>query len=235
MHGYDLAAFAGFFTAVTAAAAALTGLLFVAVSINLDHILGDSTSKDSTTQGTAASDGTPKDNATQGTAASDGTPKDNATQGITTSDGTANGSTANGSTASDGTANHSTANSTSMLPARAAETLAMLLFVVIISALALVPQDVELLGAEILVIALPLTVITTRNQLKFRRQNPDSPLLWSASRMTASSLALLPGTIAGVSLAAHGGGGLYWLAPAALGGIAGAVYSAWVLLVEIVR
>jgi hypothetical protein len=240
MHGYDLAAFAGFFTAVTAAAAALTGLLFVAVSINLDHILGDSTSKDSTTQGTAASDGTPKDNATQGTAASDGTPKDNATQGITTSDGTANGSTANGSTAngstaSDGTANHSTANGTSMLPARAAETLAMLLFVVIISALALVPQDVELLGAEILVIALPLTVITTRNQLKFRRQNPDSPLLWSASRMTASSLALLPGTIAGVSLAAHGGGGLYWLAPAALGGIAGAVYSAWVLLVEIVR
>lgn len=122
-----------------------------------------------------------------------------------------------------------------MLPARAAETLAMLLFVVIISALALLPQDVELLGAEILVIALPLTVITTRNQLKFRRQNPDSPLLWSASRMTASGLALVPGTIAGISLAAHWRGGLYWLAPAALGGIAGAVYSAWVLLVEIVR
>jgi hypothetical protein len=201
MHGYDPAAFTGFFTAVTAAAAALTGLLFVAVSINLDHILGDSTPKDST-----VSDVTPKDSATQGTTASDGT-----------------------------TANHSTANSTSMLPARAAETLAMLLFVVIISALALVPQDVELLGAEILVIALPLTVITTRNQLKFRRQSPDSPLLWSASRMTASGLALVPGLIAGISLAAHWGGGLYWLAPAALGGIAGAVYSAWVLLVEIVR
>jgi hypothetical protein len=170
VHGYDLSAFAGFFTAVTAAAAALTGLLFVAVSINLDHILGDST-----------------------------------------------------------------ANGTGMLPARAAETLAMLLFVVIISALALLPQDVELLGAEILVIALPLTAITTRNQLKFRRQNPDSPLLWSASRMTASGLALIPGMIAGLSLAAHWGGGLYWLAPAALGGIAGAVYSAWVLLVEIVR
>ena len=34
MHGYDPAAFAGFFTAVTGAAAALAGLLFVAVSIN---------------------------------------------------------------------------------------------------------------------------------------------------------------------------------------------------------
>jgi hypothetical protein len=84
MHGNDPAAWAAFFTAVTGAAAALVGLLFVAVSINLDKILKNA-----------------------------------------------------------------------MLPARAAETLAVLLFVVISSALALVPQDVELLGAEILVIAVP--------------------------------------------------------------------------------
>ena len=194
MHGYDPAVWAGFFTAVTGAAAALTGLLFVAVSINLDNILGDST------KGTTASD-----------------------------------SVADDSTASDGTASDSISKGASMLPARAAETLAMLLFVVVSSALALVPQDVELLGAEILVIALPLTVITTRNQLRFRQRNPDSPLLWSASRMTASGLALIPGMIAGISLAAHWGGGFYWLVPTVLCGIAGAVYSAWVLLVEIVR
>jgi hypothetical protein len=41
--------------------------------------------------------------------------------------------------------------------------------------------------------------------------------------------------VAGFSLIADGGGGFYWLAPAALLGIVGAVYSAWVLLVEIVR
>jgi hypothetical protein len=201
MHGYDLAAWDGFFIAVTGAAAALTGLLFVAVSINLDHILGDTIkgAATSTTAGTAT--GTPA-----GTAAS---------TAASTTAGTAKGS--------------------SMLPARAAETLAVLLFVVIISALSLVPQDVELLGAEILVIALPLMAVTVRNQLKFRQQNPDSPLLWSASRMTASGVGLVPGTIAGISLAAHWGGGLYWLAPAVLGGIAGAAYSAWVLLVEIVR
>ena len=184
MRGYDPAAWSGFFIAVTGAAAALTGLLFVAVSINLDNILGSTT-------------------------------KDSATGDSTTGDSTAKGTT--------------------MLPARAAETLAMLLFVVISSALALVPQDVELLGAEILIIALPLTAITTRNQLRFRRQNPDSPLLWSASRMTASGLALVPGMIAGISLAARWGGGFYWLVPTVLCGIAGAVYSAWVLLVEIVR
>jgi hypothetical protein len=200
MHGYDAAAWSGFFTAVTAAAAALTGLLFVAVSINLDNILGDGTAKDSTA-------------------------KDSNSEESTTGD----------STTAESTTGDSTTKSASMLPARAAETLAMLLFVVISSALALVPQDVELLGAEILVIALPLTVITTRNQLRFRRRNPDSPLLWSASRMTASGPALVPGMIAGISLAAHWGGGFYWLVPTVLCGIVGAVYSAWVLLVEIVR
>jgi len=165
MHGYDPAAWSAFFTSVTGASAALAGLVFVAVSINLQNIL----------------------------------------------------------------------KGKSMLPARAAETLAMLLFVVISSALSLVPQDVELLGAEILVIALPLTVITARNQLKFQRQNPDLPLYWSVSRMTASGIAFIPGVIAGISLAAHWGGGFYWLVPTALCGIAGAVYSAWILLVEIIR
>jgi hypothetical protein len=165
MNGYDLAVWTGFFTAVTGAAAALTGLLFVAVSINLQNILKGNT----------------------------------------------------------------------MLPARAAETLALLLFVVISSALALVPQDVELLGAEILVIVVPLGALIVRDQVRYRQQNPDSPLYWSVSRMTASGIALVPGLLAGISLAAHWGGGLYWLVPASLLGIAGAVYSAWILLVEIMR
>jgi hypothetical protein len=39
LHGYDLAAWAGFFTAVTGAAAALAGLPFVAVSINRQNII----------------------------------------------------------------------------------------------------------------------------------------------------------------------------------------------------
>ena len=101
MHGYDPATWTAFFTAITGAAAALAGLLFVAVSINLDNILKSKT----------------------------------------------------------------------LPPARAAETLAILVFVMISSALALVPQDVELLGAEILVIAVPLTAITVRSQLKFHGRN----------------------------------------------------------------
>ncbi len=57
----------------------------------------------------------------------------------------------------------------------------------------------------------------------------------SVSRMTSSAVATVPGVLAGLSLAARWGGGFYWLVPAALLGIAGAVYGAWILLVEILR
>ena len=53
--------------------------------------------------------------------------------------------------------------------------------------------------------------------------------------MVSTALAAVPCTIAGISLAAERGGGLYWLAPTALLGIVDAVYKAWVPLVEIVR
>jgi hypothetical protein len=53
--------------------------------------------------------------------------------------------------------------------------------------------------------------------------------------MCATAVCAVPALLAGISLAAHWGGGLYWLVPATILGIAGAVYNAWVLLVEIVR
>ena len=156
MRGYNLADWEPFFSAIITAAAALTGLLFVAVSINLDRIL----------------------------------------------------------------------KGNKFLPARAAETLATLLLVVASSALTLVPQSTRLVGAEILIIVVPMLVITVRNR--------DDPVLWTISRMVSTALATVPCAIAGISLAAEWGGGLYWLAPTALLGIVGAVYNAWVLLVEIV-
>ena len=164
MHAYSTADWESFFVAVTGAAAALTGLLFVAASINLKYILEGNT----------------------------------------------------------------------MLRARTAETLATLLFVVISLALALVPQSIHLLGAEILVIAVPLFAVTLWNTVRYQRQNPDSPLYWSVARMTANAVATVPGMLAGISLAARWGGGFYWLAPTALLGIVGAVFSSWILLVEIV-
>lgn len=165
MHAYDASGWSEFFVAMISASAALTGLLFVAVSINLENIL----------QGGK------------------------------------------------------------FLSARAAETLATLLLVVVACALALVPQSTRLLGVEILVVAAPLLVVTTWRQVAHLRSHPEDPTYWSVSRIAATAVATVPATVAGLSLLAHVGGGLYWLVPAALLGIAGAVQSAWVLLVEIVR
>jgi modulator of FtsH protease len=165
VHAFDPAGWSGYFTAMVGASAALTGLLFVAVALNLDHIVKGPT----------------------------------------------------------------------FLPSRAAETLATLLFVLYCSALVLVPQNIRLLGAEILVAAVPLLALTVRSQLHTRAQRPGDPVLWSISRMTATAIALVPGLVAGISLAAHAGGGLYWLVPTTILGVTGAVYNAWVLLVEIVR
>ena len=44
-----------------------------------------------------------------------------------------------------------------------------------------------------------------------------------------------PLVVAGATLVAGAGGGLYWTVPALLAGFSGAVVNAWVLLVEIVR
>jgi modulator of FtsH protease len=164
MHtGYDPAAWESFCVAMVGAAAALTGLLFVAVSINLDNIL----------------------------------------------------------------------KSPKFLPPRAAETLATLLIVLVSCALALVPQNTRLLGIELAVIALSLLVRVIPRQLATQRQQSDDPATWHRARIATTAAAAVPAAIAGVSLVAHWGGGLYWLVPTALLGIAAAVYSAWVLLVEI--
>jgi len=165
MRGYDPAAFEALFTATIAASAALTGLLFVAISINLKLIVEDQ----------------------------------------------------------------------KVLATRAAETLAMMLLVVVASAITLIPQNTRLMGVEILVLVLPVLVVTVTRQIVQRRQNPADPLYWTVSRATSIAATTVPGTIAGFSLAFHAGGGFYWLAAAALLGIVGGVYNTWVLLIEVIR
>ena len=83
-------------------------------------------------------------------------------------------------------------------------------------------------------IALALLAVTPR-QLATRREHPEDPAAWHRSRIVTTAAPAIPTAITGMSLILHWGGGLYWLVPAALLGIAAGVYGGWVLLVEIVR
>jgi modulator of FtsH protease len=164
MDAYRLGDWSGFATAEVGAAAALTGLLFVAVSINLERILTF--------------------------------PK---------------------------------------LPARAAETLVVLLLALTASSLVLLPQNVRLLGAELGALALGVGAVTLIVQVRHGPDNPDDPWTWFASRVGATLLPALGYLTAGITCLVRHGGGLYWLVPATLLAFVGAVYNAWVLLVEIIR
>jgi len=161
---YDLASWNTFAAAEVGAAAALTGLLFVAVSINLERILSF--------------------------------PK---------------------------------------LPARAGETLVTLVLVLVAATLTLIPQSTRLLGLEVAILAGVTAATTLTVQI---RHGPDSladPAYWYVSRIASVQTVTLSFLLGGCSLAAHWGGGLYWFAVATVLGFLGAVYNAWVLLVEIVR
>ena len=164
MNGYATAGWESFFVAEVGGAAALTGLIFVAVSINLTKILAYV-----------------------------------------------------------------------QLPRRAAEALVMLTSVLAIASLALVPgQSRVLLGLEITAVALLAWIYPIVLQRRDARL-PENKLDWVVKRALTHQIATLPLLVAGLSVLAGAGGGLYWLVPGTLLSFAGALFNAWVLLVEILR
>jgi hypothetical protein len=162
--GYDVAQWHDLFVAVAGAAAALTGLIFVAVSINLKSIM-----------------------------------------------------------------------ESPILPARAAESLGILIVLLVISILVLTPgQSRQFVGAELTAIAV-LVLARVGVSRAYRRGSPEIPLHWILLPAVVALLSSLPLLLAGITLLAHRGGGLYWLVPELIFGFVGAVYNAWILLVEILR
>jgi hypothetical protein len=153
-----------FFVGVAGAAAALTGLLFVSLSINLRQILGQE-----------------------------------------------------------------------WLPRRAGLALMLLFETLVIAILGLVPgQSPGVLGVEYLSLGgimwlFAIGVYTVRRPAV---GDYRAPIVLGA---VTSQLATLPVLVAGVSLIARSGGGLYWLVPAIVLLLGIGVMHAWVLLVEILR
>jgi modulator of FtsH protease len=120
------------------------------------------------------------------------------------------------------------------LPGRAGETIVLFFEALVVSALCLVPQTTSALGWQVLATGVVGWLIPVTVQLRGRRQERAQavPL---ARRMVMPQAATLPVIVAGVSLVAEAGGGLYWLVPGIVFLLGVGLSSAWVLLVEILR
>jgi modulator of FtsH protease len=152
------------FVAMAGAAAALTGLIFVAVSINLEEVLKNQA-----------------------------------------------------------------------LPPRALETLSILIGLLVLSVFVLIPgQSLTALGAEMLVLGAVLGAALLVKRIRVPRP-AGQPRTWTVVPVVVILAGSLPMAVAGISVLARGGGGLYWLVPQLILGFAGSVFNAWILLVEIHR
>lgn len=121
------------------------------------------------------------------------------------------------------------------LPVRAGETLSILVALLLLSLFLLAPgQGRTVLGTEILALGALMAGVLLAVRMRLRRV-PGDPLWWTVVPVTITLAAAIPMIVAGGTLLAGAGGGLYWLLPALVLGFAGSVFNAWILLVEIHR
>jgi modulator of FtsH protease len=122
------------------------------------------------------------------------------------------------------------------LPGRAAEMLIMLVGALLVCSFALLPgQSMRLFGAEILGTGLLMTLSPVVIQARTVSIIKTQPLTWWLWRHLIGLCSGAPVLIGGCYLVAGASGGLYWIAAGVMVTLAATVWSAWVLLVEILR
>jgi hypothetical protein len=120
------------------------------------------------------------------------------------------------------------------LPARAAEALVTMLSVVFVASCGLIPgQGIRAFGVEAIMTGLLVWVFATRQQIAtWKNPHPQERRAW---RVLTTQVPSLPYVIGGAILYSGAARGAYWLAAGGMLSLAGAVFNAWVLLVEIQR
>jgi modulator of FtsH protease len=122
------------------------------------------------------------------------------------------------------------------LTIRASEALIILLSTLLISIVALAPNQLEkALGLEILLMGALSWVKITYGHSQSYSVGLQVPMGYFVLRVVLFQFALLPFLIAGLSFLFGWHGAMYWLVPGCVFSFAAGAQSAWVLLIEIVR
>jgi hypothetical protein len=122
------------------------------------------------------------------------------------------------------------------LPARAGESLVMLISALLIAGLGLFPgQPVAAFGAETLVIGLVAVAVALQNLWRSRIPVEGVTRGKIFLRAFVNALVVLPLVIGGALLLSGSMAGVYLIAVGILASLAAGVWGAWVLLVEIMR
>jgi modulator of FtsH protease len=162
---YNVGEWSDFGVALLGAAAALIGLLFVAVSINLERIVAQPT-----------------------------------------------------------------------LLARAAAALTLFSFPLVVGIWMLIPEQSDVaLGAELIGTGVVIGAVLVRLARPGLRSEQEPRLSWLISRALPGVVIPAVVILAGATVIAEAGGGLYWIPPAVVIAFLAGLTSAWVLLVEILR
>jgi hypothetical protein len=110
----------------------------------------------------------------------------------------------------------------------------VLLSIVLMSILALTPgQSRTALGVELTALG---TILVSAVMISAARTHlPVTKLGWTVATIVLALASSVPMVIAGVTVLAGVGGGLYWAVVQVVLGFSIAIYYAWILLIEILR
>jgi hypothetical protein len=122
------------------------------------------------------------------------------------------------------------------LPTRAGQTLIFFVTPLITALLIITPGQARIaLAVELMATGLTIGGIQLYLDLKTDRGEEDSLFRRMVSVLVPATFSCGSLVIAGATLAAEAGGGLYWLVPSVLAAIVFGLSNVWVLLVEILR
>jgi len=122
------------------------------------------------------------------------------------------------------------------LPARAAQTLILFTTPLITGVFLVVPgQPRAALGSELLATGIAIGAALLAIDARAPRWDQETRLTWLVFRVFPAVASCGCLAIAGATLLALAGGGLYWLVPSVMAAFFFGLVNAWVLLVEIMR